>query len=487
MHWQHFRNSFPRFRAIVISVIVASFGLFFAWQTIQAQEREPLPPDLSGSVKQVDKEEAQPGDTLRYTVVISNGGDQPAPNVWLTDALPVDVAYISDSISVSGGGLFGVSNNVITWTGAVNNEASVHISFDALLTDTLISGAEITNTANVNLNGTILTRTAVTTIFTDTSSTLWLPINLKSLPLPPLPTLAPIDGPGVDNDWTLTWSVTDATYVDEYEVQEATDPGFEDATTITTTDATSLEVTKEPSPYHSYYYRVRAIGPSGMSSWSNVEQVIGNYRDEFNDGRTGWTIRRQDTDDIENYSYYNAGHFVLEIDGRWDYGIAAPMQPAPDGAYAIETSVRMESPDNLHSYGIIFGGDWDGSTCPNSDYSSCLNHYYRLNIIWFGSPDSFKVIFSRIDRHAPINNAGRGPTLFERDTVRVNEPPSGYQVWRIEVRPSGLIRVLVNGNLVEEVIDDTYVDDPYFGVFASTDEYLGSEPWFDWYDVSVLP
>lgn len=476
-----------KFRALAMSGSLAALFLFLAWQSIQAQEIEPLPPDLSASAKSVDTDEAQPGDTLQYTVVISNQGDQPASTVWMTDVLPAEVAYISDSIAVEGGGLYGVSNDVITWTGAVNNSASVQISFDAVLTDNLSGGDVVTNTADLNTDGFTTTLTAATTIFTDTSSVLFLPIVKWDIPVPEAPYLWPIGQPGADNDWTLEWSVSDATYIDEYEVQEAREPEFQDGSTIATTDASSLDVTKDVTPFNVYYYRVRASGPGGTGPWSNVRQAVGNYRDNFGDGTTGWAIRRQDTDDIENYSYYNDNHFVMEIDGRWDYGIGAPMQPAPAGPYAIETSVRLNSPDNLHSYGIIFGGDWDGTPCPNSDYSNCFNHYYRLNIIWHGSPDSMKVQLKRIDRHDPSSNAGRGPELFSDLTVKVNPPPKSYQVWRVEVYPSGLIKVFVNGNLVEEVMDDTYIGDPYFGVFASTDEYLGSEPWFDWYDVSVLP
>lgn len=476
-----------KYRALALSVSMAALFLLLAWQTILAQGPEPLPPDLSTSTKSVDKDEAQPGDTLQYTVVISNGGDEPAAGVTMTDVLPAHVAYISGSIAVEGGGLYGVSSNVVTWTGAVNNSASIQISFSAILSESLSGGEAVTNTAQVDWNGSTIDLSAATTIVTDTGRTIFLPAIIYDFPIPPAPYIQPVGPPSADNDWTVTWSVWDATFIDEYEIQEARQANFEDATTIATTSASSVDVSKPVSPFPVYYYRVRAIGPGGTGPWSNVAEVVGNYRDDFGNGSTGWTIRRQDTDDIENYSYYNSNHFVMEIDGRWDYGIGAPMQPAPAGPYAIETSVRLNSADNLHSYGLIFGGDWDGTPCPNSDYSSCFNHYYRLNIIWFGSKDSMKVQLKRIERHDPGSNAGRGPELFSDLAVKVNPPPASYQVWRVEVYPSGLIKVFVNGKLVDEVMDDTFVDDPYFGVFASTDEYLGSEPWFDWYDVSVLP
>ena len=92
----------------------------------------------------------------------------------------------------------------------------------------------------------------------------------------------------------------------------------------------------------------------------------------------------------------------------------------------------------------------------------------------------------RIDSHSGNNNA-RGETLLSFRDVAVNSPSGGFQIWRIEVGADGLIEIFANGNHIAQRIDTTYIDDPYFGVFAGTDEYLGAEPWYDWYEVLRLP
>ena len=253
-------------------------------------------------------------------------------------------------------------------------------------------------------------------------------------------------------------------------------------------NVTTYDFQKSISTENYFCYRVRALTANYYSNWSNVECVAGNYYDDFSSSSSGWDIRRQDTDDIENYNYYENGNYVLEIDGRWDYGLAAPLKPAPTPPYSIKTRVRLESADNLNSYGLIFGGDWNGQPCPNADYSSCFNHYYRLNIVWFGSVEYMKLELKRIDYHDPNSNSGRGVELIPFSDIKVGSPTSGWKEWEVKVFPDGTIQVFLGDTLVGQAVDATYVNDyPYFGVFASSNEYLGAEPWFDWYSVEMLP
>src|SRR5206468_2898842 len=52
---------------------------------------------------------AQPGDTLTYTLTISNAGAQNASGVTATDTLPANTTFVS----ASGGGTF--AGGVVTW------------------------------------------------------------------------------------------------------------------------------------------------------------------------------------------------------------------------------------------------------------------------------------------------------------------------------------------------------------------------------------
>ena len=475
-----------RHTTLSLSLIIAIALVLLIVQVLAAQDISVEGTgDLSNSSKSVNTASTNPGATLNYTVVISNSGASTANNVVMTDTIPADLTLDPGSISVTGGGNYGISGtNVLTWTGSVNNGVSVEISFSAEITDTVPAGSTITNTAYITGTGSLITVSAATTIITNTNTS--FPFITRSFPVPFIPTLNTIPRPNSSNQWTLTWSYSGPTPV-TFEVQEDDNPNFTSPASYNPGATQSLQITQPMSTNNIYYYRVRAVNQYYNGDWSNTQSVRGGYRDDFNNANTGWTIRRQDTDTVINSSYYEAGHFVLEIDSGWDYAIGAPMVPAPAPPYAIETSVFLNEPDNLNSYGFIIGGDWNGQTCPNNDYSSCFNNYYRINVIWTGNSDKVKVQIKRIDYHDPDDNAGRGPDIYFNPNITVNNPSQGYQLWRIEVRANGDVSVFVNNNHVTTFNDSTYINNPYFGVFASTDEYIGAEPHYDWLYVQYLP
>lgn len=250
-------------------------------------------------------------------------------------------------------------------------------------------------------------------------------------------------------------------------------------------NTTSVSHTPSTSYKNLLFYRVRPVLDSYYDVWSNLLPVVGNYRDDFNNTGSNWDMRRQDTDDVDNNVFYDGGQFVLRILGRYDYVLASPVMPAPQPPYRIDTKVRWTGVDNLHTYGIVFGGDWNGQPCPNSDFSSCFNHYYRLMVLWSGSPSKLKMQLKRIDFHDG-KNQGRGATLIDWRDVGANKPPREFQIWSIEVNPNGQIKVYINGNLVGTASDSTFIDDRYFGVLASTNEYSGLRAEFDWFQVDSL-
>jgi uncharacterized repeat protein (TIGR01451 family) len=466
--------------------------LIAAFQSVLAQEEEKFAPILDDSEKIVDKENAEAGSTLKYTVIIKNQGDIAANNVMMTDTLPAMVDYVPGTLSVIGGGNYSPingTNRVVTWTGAVNNGSQIEIQFDTVVTNTVISGTLIENIAEISYDSMNLDRTSVTTI-TESSKLTETIIYLPGVWKPkPEVVLAAIGRPSPANEWALNWSVLDPTQISAYEIEEAHNPDFSDAI-LTEVGSTPFryEISKQPEYNNVYYYRIRAKGAWGVGPWSNVESVIGGYRDDFQNNQSGWAMRREDTDSVINDEYYQNGKWIHEMDSSYDYLISSPLAKAPPGPYRIEARVQLVGVDNLHSYGIIFGGDWNGQTCPNSEFSSCFNQYYRLNIIWSGNLGNRMTIqMKRIDYHEVNDNVGRGQTLFGPITVPVNDPPEDWQRWAVDVYPDGRIRVYVNDKFIREVYDTSLVNRSYFGAFSSTDEYNGLQVEFDWYQVTLLP
>ncbi len=119
-----------------------------------------LPADLSDSEKTVNKDEAEVGETLRYTVSVHNAGEL-AGAFLVTDTLDPDtefggfVSYGGDA-PVYGGG-------VIHWSGTVNPDSAQQLVFTVTVQLTL--RLAVTNTAHIaDGAGQVYTRTARTAI-----------------------------------------------------------------------------------------------------------------------------------------------------------------------------------------------------------------------------------------------------------------------------------------------------------------------------------
>lgn len=307
-----------------------------------------------------------------------------------------------------------------------------------------------------------------------------LPLITRSLTAP---NLLPLVRGDAENSWVATWTHPGSDIV-RYEIRESATEAFDSPLFYFTTD-TSNTFSYPASISNSYCYQVRAYTATLISDWSNSRCIVGDYFDDFEFTNSGWATRREDTDDVNNDTYYENGSLVVKIRGRWDYAIASSLGQAPEGPYEIETRVRLAGVDNLHAYGIIFGGDWNGQQCPNNDFSSCFTHYYRLLIIWHGSPDSLRMSLKRIDSHDPSDNAGRGVTLINHRDVNVGNPDE-WNTWKVQVHEDGNIVILVNDRIAASATDPTYFNSRYFGVLAATDEYLGAEPHFDTFAVRSL-
>ena len=320
-----------------------------------------------------------------------------------------------------------------------------------------------------------------------TTTNYYLPVLFQR---PPAVTLLPIGrgepAAGDADTWTLNWNVEDSSEVTGYEIQESQEPNFGSILNTYTTTDESYAVERSPSFNNVYFYRVRANGPWGDGTWSNVAFTIGSYYDEFTNGASNWQMRRQDTDDVENDVRYESGKLIHEMDGRWDYLLSSPLRRAPEPPYRIDLRAELVGVDNLHVYGFAFGGNVDGAPCPAADYSNCFNSYYRVLILWNGNQDFMKVQIKRIEGHDPVDNSGFGTDVLPFTDVPVNNPSAGPQKWSIEVFPDGEMNFFVNDTYLVTVNDTALLDQPFFGAFTATDEYAGLEARYEWYSVDLL-
>jgi uncharacterized repeat protein (TIGR01451 family) len=454
--------------------------------------RMPTAPVLE-AVKTVNRSTAPAGAELRYTVVISNSGESSLTSVQLTDTLEANLTYVDGSLVAPSGTLYGDSGNVITWTGALVAGSHVVLTYEATISDALEPGDTVGNTVLVSGDGQAITSTVTTTVTDAQDGLLYLPL-VAYYRAPVIPDVgASATLPNSQNQWTLNWTVAggDIDDLTGIEVHEAQDPDFDSYTTHTlAAGARSLAIEHPAGPDNVYYYRVALVGPWGNTAYSNVVTVIGNYFDDFSDPNSGWALRR--TSYLEkNYVYYLNGNLVTLVDDRWDWVLGSPLRPAPAVPYAIEYRARVNDASNLVSGGIVFGGDWNGGDCPEPgniyQTNNCFNQFYTHNYIFYGA---MKLLWEKVNELVWCPGCGgsalkRIGDTEEVDPVLPNGPSLEWHTYRVEVREDGA-RVYIDGALIRHFTDTAYINRPYFGTFASTDEYKPSIWLYDWFQVTRL-
>ncbi len=110
---------------------------------------------------------ASPGDVLRYTIVINNGGLIDATSVTLSDAIPLNATYIADTVTLNGlpvgqpdGGIspliagIDISSSDLPaptpGNGTITVGETATVTFDILLNPVITSGTVISNQAGVD-------------------------------------------------------------------------------------------------------------------------------------------------------------------------------------------------------------------------------------------------------------------------------------------------------------------------------------------------
>lgn len=326
----------------------------------------------------------------------------------------------------------------------------------------------------------------------------FLPFTLFGISPVPGQVILTAGQPNSTNTWELSW--TESQGATGYEIQEAKNEEFADAVSTLVDSQTSMSVQKTPSPSNVYFYRVRSLVGLQQGPWSNVGRVVGGYYDNFENPASGWSLRR--TTYIEEvHAYYDDGEYVLDVNDRWDWGIASPGMPAPRVPYVINFDATIVDGANLWSFGAVFGGDWPAENCPAGNdfdgwylHGNCFNHFYNTNNIFYGP---IKLLFERVDRLEWCLKCGGSPMkrIGDIDPNRIKTykliDPTGWNNYRIEVRADSIkIYAAKRGfepNVLQYQYTDTrYVNSPYFGLFASTDEYTNALWRFDYFQVLPL-
>ena len=221
-----------------------------------------------------------------------------------------------------------------------------------------------------------------------------------------------------------------------------------------------------------------------------ITPTPGSYRDDFDDPDSGWEMRRTNVTNSNNWdvTYFNNAELEIEVNSTDNYVIASPLVSAPARPYNIEVMARFTNDSgDRHIYGIVFAADWDGTECPDNDYSTCFNKYYLLRVEFDettpGSPH-LEYMLRRIYEHSNTNDPVSVDLIGW--TGLGNAAPTGWHEWDILVEADGMIRIAFDDNQIAAVQGQTGLDRPYFGLMGETNDVNNGVVRFDYFKVDPV-
>ncbi len=179
-------RSAARSRVVISLLLFLIMGAALAsvWSSAQAQsltddnaieiappavKSQQRPPDLSQSSKNVSHAEALAGQTLTYTIVIENTGDEAATAVVMSDTLDSMLHFVAESFMLDETGvvtttLLSYTMGMVTWQGDLGPGSFATVTFEASIDANAVAGSEIPNTADITIAGLTSSLTATTTV-----------------------------------------------------------------------------------------------------------------------------------------------------------------------------------------------------------------------------------------------------------------------------------------------------------------------------------
>lgn len=97
-----------------------------------------------------------PGDTLLYSITLTNQGSETAANVIFTDSVPANTTYVTDSLTTTAGTIDASDTaNLVVNVGTMEPDAVVTITFQATVNGETPAGTVISNQGSVDSDQTV--------------------------------------------------------------------------------------------------------------------------------------------------------------------------------------------------------------------------------------------------------------------------------------------------------------------------------------------
>lgn len=320
-------------------------------------------------------------------------------------------------------------------------------------------------------------------------------------PAPFYLTQGPIQRVGDNLKWTLSWDDLKLTEGTRYIIEESDSPSFQQLTDAQETTAKQTQFIKPLVQAGTHYYRLKLAQDSDTTIDSIVVRT--RYDTDFSELPL-WKIVRERNDNDATGFVYDEGQFGTPLQKRFNSFIATPLVAAPPIPYRIEARFKWKDPIPLVSAGMVFGANGSVESCRMSQretvsnaqsdqlpLNGCFDHYYRLIFVAFNISDweynpkvsAVRARITRVDYHNPTNG-GLGETILE---FANDIPAREWNTLRIDVSAQSDISIFLNEMPITTFRDATYTDQPLWGVFTASDEYVGDDAAIVWDHVVVEP
>ncbi|MGL5151116.1 MAG: beta strand repeat-containing protein, partial [Clostridium sp.] len=136
----------------------------------------PGKPGGSGVLKSASPMVADIGDTVTYSLVLTNNGNVPAENVVIKDTIPQGTTFVTDSVEVNGAPQLGVNPSVGVAVGNIAPKATTTVTFKVMVVSVPPSKA-VVNTPSVSYKYTVDPAIPGGAGSTDGGNTVTIPVN----------------------------------------------------------------------------------------------------------------------------------------------------------------------------------------------------------------------------------------------------------------------------------------------------------------------
>lgn len=161
----HIGSDVPRGTQIVNQIVITYTGEYAPATTLDDTDivTVEIASDLEGSRKSVRNATPAAGETVEYSIVLSNASLSQVMPFTVSDVLPVGLlAYAGHDAPMTG--TVSAGNNAILWTGQILTNAEVTLTFRAVVTEVAYAGQVIRNTAVIASSDLVLLRHADVTV-----------------------------------------------------------------------------------------------------------------------------------------------------------------------------------------------------------------------------------------------------------------------------------------------------------------------------------